>query len=293
MSDTLLVIGATGLLGPALIEAGQARGADVLGAARRGADVKLDLEDHAAIDAVLNRLRPRVVINAAALTQIDTCEADPDRAFRVNADAVRLLVQGCRAWGASLVQISTDHFFVGDGAKAHDETDNVELVNEYAKTKFAGERFALELPGALVVRTNIVGLRRRDGHTPFGTWAIDAIINREPLTLFDDVFFSPLHVRVLANAVYDLLVAGAEGVVNVVGRGAISKAAFIQRLAMGLGVELDWVEHGSVAELATRRADSLVLDAARAERLLAYPLPQSHEAADALLCEYRAEQAAA
>ena len=85
---TILVLGATGMLGRVLVDEARRRGLDAVGAARRGADIALDLADGRAVRETLARVRPDVVINAAALIDHGECEAHPDAAYAINARAV-------------------------------------------------------------------------------------------------------------------------------------------------------------------------------------------------------------
>ena len=129
----------------------------VAGVARKDADFAVDLANARQIVELFARLTPTLVINAAANTNLENCEADPCGAYPVNARAVAVIAEQCRTSGATLVQISTDHFFTGGGPRPHAEDSPVALVNEYARSKFAGEGFARTLAESLVKRTNITG----------------------------------------------------------------------------------------------------------------------------------------
>ena len=80
------------------------------------------------------------------MTDLDQCERELDAAHRVNAEAVGVMAQACARPGISLVQVSADHFFTGDRDRLHDETAPVHLVNEYARSEFAGEALAMTAP---------------------------------------------------------------------------------------------------------------------------------------------------
>ena len=282
---TLLVIGATGMLGQAILAEAAARGQTVIGVARCGADRSCDLTDAPALADLFAATRPTAVINCAALTDLARCEADPAAAFAVNARAVALLAECCRDHSARLVQISTDHFFTGDGRAAHDEASAPHLVNDYARSKFAGEAFALALPGALVLRTNITGLRGWEGKATFAEWLMGAIERGEPLTLFDDYFTSTLDSNSFARSCFALLEAGAAGLLNLASSDIASKLEFATALAARMGRPLTQARAGSVRGLAPRRAESAGLDVRKAETLLGYRLPGLEEVVDALVTE--------
>jgi dTDP-4-dehydrorhamnose reductase len=280
---TVLVLGSTGLLGQAIMAEAARRGVKAIGAARRGAEFSLDIENPEAISKAFVELKPSMVLNAAALTNIDVCEKDPGLAYRVNARAVSLLAEACRFHDAKLCHVSTEHYFTGDGKARHDEQAPVRLINEYARSKYAGEAFALTAPNALVARVNIVGWRGWKDQPTYVEWAMDVLSNHKPFKLFFDVFTSPLDVRACAGGLFDLCDKGASGIVNLGGREVSSKGEFITALAKGLNINPDWAEKGSVKELAALRAESLGLDVTLAEKLLGYRLATTQEVVAALL----------
>jgi dTDP-4-dehydrorhamnose reductase len=280
-----LVFGATGLLGQALVAEGRRRGTRLVGAARKNTDYAIDLTDAQQIASLIAAATPTLIINAAANTNLDSCERDPDGAYLVNARAVVVMAEQCRAVGARFVQISTDHFFVGDGAKRHSESVPVTLVNEYARTKYAGEEFALALAGSLVLRTNITGFRGWIGQPTFVEWAIDALVNRRPLKLFDDFYTSTIDVVDFSRLLFDLVDAEATGLLNLASRTVSSKRQFVQTLATALGVHLDWAEGASVRDLPVPRAESAGLDVSKAERLLGHSLPTLDDVCHALVSQ--------
>ena len=282
----ILVLGATGLLGQAMVAEGRARGMTVRTAARSDAEIAVDIGDRDALATMLERERPALVANCAALVDIAACERDPGLAYRVNAAPLVELAGWSRRNGARLVHVSTDHYFTGDGAMPHGEDAPVVLMNHYAATKFAAEAFALTAPNALVLRTSIVGLRRRGAPT-FAEWAIDAIETDAPITLFADAFTSSVDVGTFARAALDLAAGGASGLVNLAAREVYSKEAFIRALAERMGRTLTRATTGSIGALSPPRPESLGLDVARAEALLGRPLPTLKDVAEAVANAYR------
>jgi dTDP-4-dehydrorhamnose reductase len=277
-------------LGQAFIAEARARGWPCSGVARSGADHAVDVTDAPAISALIRDTSPALIVNCVALTDHAACEERPGLAYRLNARTPGLLRRLARETGAQLVHISSDHFFSGDGPTPHDEHAEVTLLNEYARTKYRGERLALLDPAALVVRTNIVGMRGWPERPTFAEWALAAIENARPLTLFDDFFTSSMHVRACAEHVLDLASAGASGLVNVASSQVSSKLEFVRTLAHAVEVELRDVEVGSVRELVPRRAESLGLDVTRAQCLLDRGLPDLADTVAAIVDEYRTQR---
>jgi len=282
----VLLLGSTGLLGQAIAAEWRRRGHTILEAARRDAPLALDIADDAALTATLAAEAPDMVVNGAALTDIDACERDPAAAWRINARPLAFLASWSKRTGGRLVHVSTDHYYAGGGAAAHDEEAPVALLNEYARTKYAGEAFALTTPHALVLRTSIVGIRGWEKPS-FAEWAIDVVANDRPATLFTDAWSSSIDVATFARAALDMVDTGASGRFNLAARDVYTKEAFLREIASQLGVTLTAAVPGSVAALATRRANNLGLDVNRAEQVLGYRLPTRAEVVSAVLRQHR------
>ncbi len=278
----ILVFGATGTLGRAIMADGQAQGLEMIGAARRNTTHVCDLTDPASITRVWNAVQPHVAINAAALVDIDACEADPGLAHAVNAHAPGIMAKLARETDTLLVQISTDQFYTGDGMRPHAEDEPVTPVNAYAMSKRAGEILACTAPDHLVIRTNFTGFRGWQNRPTFAEWCVDAIVNDRHVTLFTDYFTSTIDAITLSEAMIDLIDVGARGIVNVASREVFSKADFVQALGVRFGKILPHARLGSVRSLDSLRADSLGLDVSRAEELLGRPLPALADVAHAL-----------
>ncbi|MBA4801471.1 MAG: sugar nucleotide-binding protein [Euryhalocaulis sp.] len=277
-----LVLGGSGTLGRAISAEIRQRGDSVVTAARRGADLPVDIRQTNWLSGALEAVKPDGIINSAAIVDLKACEADPELAHAVNAAPVGDLARWSRETGGALIQISTDHYFDGDGDAAHDEDAPVTLLNEYARSKFAGEEYALEAPGALVVRTNVTGHNPGRETPTFADWAAASIRERRRLTLFEDFFTSTIDAESLAAAVLDLHAAGASGVLNVASSDVSSKWEFVHDLAAAMGIVLDWAERGTARGMTPPRALSLGLDVRRAEAILGRPLPDLLEVCAAL-----------
>lgn len=281
-----LLLGSTGLLGQAVAAEIRRRGWSLAEAARSGAAVALDIADPAALAETLEAERPEMVVNCAALVDLSACESDPDRAWRINARPLAFLADWSKRTGGRLVHVSTDHWFASGGPRAHDENEKVAFANEYARTKFAGEAFALSAPLALVLRTSIVGIRGWDNPS-FAEWAISAIESGQPMTLFADAFTSSIDTGSFARAALDLAERGAAGLVNLAAREVYSKEDFVRALARHLGLELEGADTGSAAGLMPPRPTSLGLDVARAQAMLGYRLPDLEQVVAAVVDQHR------
>ena len=269
----VVILGSTGLLGRAMLEYARTQNIPVTGIARSGADVNIDAMDDAVLSHTLAELQPDTVINAIGITGLNLCESDPFLAWRVNARLVAMLAEICRESSSVLLHVSTDHFFSGDRDNRHSETAEVRLVNEYARSKYAGEAFALTYDRALVVRTNFTGYRGVHGAPSFAEWLLNSLRDSGEIVLFEDYYCSTIDTRSCSKALFDLLLGGHSGLVNVASRSVSSKKEFAEALAIKLGRSLKNVHNGKVGLIMPRRAESLGLDVSKAESLLGYELP--------------------
>ena len=148
----ILLTGSTGQVGSELLRTLAPLG-DVVAPVRDA----LDLADAASIRATIRSLRPRWIVNPAAYTAVDRAESEPELAYAINAEAVRVIGEEALAVGAGVLHFSTDYVFNGAGTSPYVETDATEPVSVYGASKLAGEK-ALTATGAghLIFRTSWV-----------------------------------------------------------------------------------------------------------------------------------------
>jgi dTDP-4-dehydrorhamnose reductase len=106
------------------------------------ADIPIDITDVNALSKIFHEMHPDIVINAAAYTNVDRCEIEKSKAYRINAKAIMDIVNLCRSENAKFIQISTDYVFHGDKG-AYKEEDDPDPINYYDFTKSMGDAFAL------------------------------------------------------------------------------------------------------------------------------------------------------
>jgi dTDP-4-dehydrorhamnose reductase len=162
----------------------------------------------------------------------------------------------------------------------------VRLINEYARSKYAGEGFARAYANTLTVRTNVTGYRGLDGRPTFIEWVVGALQDGDEMTLFDDFYTSTVDAPSLARAIVDLVYAGQTGLVNVASSQVASKQEFIQAMAAEMGIERDFGV-ASVRGMDPPRAESLGLDVSLAESVLGRSLPDLSATVGALVAACR------
>lgn len=277
----VLITGAGGQLGLDLLDVFD----DAVGLTR----ADLDVADEPAVRHAVEELAPELVVNAAAMTDVDGCETDPDRAHAVNALGAWWLARACRDTGAALVQVSTDYVFDGsppDGTdgRGYAETDLARPLNAYGRSKLAGEQLVRDtLAAHYIVRTAWLFGARGDNFV-----RTMLRVGREHGTarVVDDQVGSPTSARDLAGAIRELAVSGRFGTYHRTNAGRCSRfeqAAAVFDLA-GLDVDLQATGSSDLDRTARRPAFS-VLDNRHAELSGLRPMPAWRDALTRVLDE--------
>lgn len=236
----------------------------------------LDLCKPMAIKEVLSDLKPDVVINAGAFTQVDLCEVEPAQAFCINAEAVHWMADVCNAIGALLVQISTDYVFDGSAIQPYREDDPLNPASVYGRSKAKGEEEARRALNHLVVRT--AWLYDMHGRNFYNTM-LGLAKSGHPIRVVNDQRGAPTTCRALARQLEALVDAGCRGTLHATCHGMATWydfAAEIFRLH-GLNVDLSPCSTHDYPRPAHRPAYS-VLDGSRRAQLGVDVMPEWHDA---------------
>ncbi len=200
-------------------------------------ETELDLDRPDAIQAVLQKLRPEVVINAGAFTQVDRCETEVERAMRINGEAVGWLAAACSSLDALLVQISTDYVFDGKSDRPYREDDPVGPLSVYGRSKLLGETEARRATSHLVVRTS--WLYDAWGNNFYNTM-LRLGAEGQSLRVVDDQRGAPTSCRALARQLQVAVDQGWRGTVHATCGGETTWYGFAAEIFKlhGMTVEL-------------------------------------------------------
>ena len=253
----VLVTGAAGQLGHDLVAACQAAGDEVIACDR----VAVDLGDRDSVLAAITGTAPDVVVNAGAWTAVDACEADPDRAWRVNALGVRHVMDAARRVGAHVCHVSTDYVFDGTKLDPYVEWDRPNPQSAYGRSKWGGEQEVD--PGSTVVRTSWVC--GEHGHNMVKT--VLSLADRPELAFVDDQRGSPTFTADLAVAIRRLVVERRPGRFHVTNQGDTSWYELVRDVLAAAGHDPGKVRPIKTDELdpprpAARPANSVLDNAA-------------------------------
>lgn len=210
----VLILGATGLLGRALLEEWSTDEVRGLGSC------DADIRDHSQLHGYFSEFRPECTVLAAAYTDVDGCERDPNHAHDVNCTGAANVAVECREVGSRLLFLSTDYVFDGCKSVPYETNDEMNPLSVYGQSKADAEKFVHEvLPQACIVRTSwLFGANGRC----FPNSILDATEAGKKLSVVDDQIGGPTYNRDLARAIIKLCKAGAQGTVHASNSGSCS-----------------------------------------------------------------------
>ncbi|HXK33712.1 MAG TPA: dTDP-4-dehydrorhamnose reductase [Dehalococcoidia bacterium] len=223
----ILITGGRGQLGRSL-----ARALAAHAVAAPGHD-ELDVADEASVRAAFERARPDIIIHAAALTDTNRCEREPDAADAVNARGTERVARACAAAGARMIAVSTNEVYDGAKRTPYTEDDATAPLNAYGRSKLRGEELArAALDDLLVVRTSwLYGA----GHLNFAEKVLAAAGSGRALSFVADETAAPTYTDDLASAIAALIEKRAPaGVYHLANEGEASRwewATEVLRLA--------------------------------------------------------------
>ncbi len=286
----LLVTGASGLLGANLALLAQKLGYEVLGWTNSRplvdapfATRTVDFSNPQDLAQAFQAAEPDALINCAAQANVDAAEKQPERAYRVNAEAAGELAMLAGSASLPMIHISTDAVF--DGIKGnYKETDTPNPLNTYAQSKLAGEHAVAQAnPEAAIARVVFYGWSLT-GTRSLAEFFYNNLTAGKPVNGFTDMFFSPLYVAHLAEALLEMLQKRLSGIYHVYAPESLSKYDFGVRLAQEFELDASLIRPISAldSDLPTRRSLNLRMNTAQLQAALGQPLPRHTEGLRAL-----------
>lgn len=251
---SLLVTGASGLLGRCLLEA-EWSGEHVVGTYHTTPiesdyeTVHLDVRDGEQVDRVVERVDPDVVVHSAAATSVEACQEEPELARETNALGTKHVVDAATSVGARVVYPSTAYVF-GDDAPIHTEDDEPVPINEYGRSKLDGERYVESAsPAGTIVRFCVVVSIDRADRSDFGSWVRGQLEDGERVRLIDDQEITPTVLTDAVDALGHLIEHEETGVFHVTSPERMTRYELGREIARRHGLDTDLVEPIPMSEM--------------------------------------------
>ena len=277
-----LVVGSNGMLGSKIVKILNERKIDHLTVARNNSSFNLNLKNFKNLNKLFLKNKFKVVINCAAIIDINYCEKMFNEASIVNCKLVKFLSEMSKKFDFKFVQISTDHVYKGKKLKLNNEKSEIFAINKYAKTKILAEKHLHKLKKFLIIRTNFTGKRKNT----FIDWLIKSIKTKKKINLFNDMYTSTLDVNSCAKIIIDLASLKSKGIYNLGSRNMISKKNFAINVSKNLKKNMKY-ESVSCDIQKIARGKNLGLNVNKIEKKIGYKMPTINQSIINLVNEYQ------
>jgi dTDP-4-dehydrorhamnose reductase len=199
---------------------------------------QLDITQLGDVKSLVSSFRPDIIINTAAMTNVDACEDDRLHSWRLNVDGVKnLLIPARKIDGCHVIQLSSDYVFDGKSAP-YDERSRPQPVSYYGKSKLAAENaiLASPVPGT-IVRTQVLYGTGYEVRMNFVSWVLAQLEKGLPFRVVDDQRGNPTMADDLAFGILKIAQKGCRGVYHVAGPESVDRFSFAQKIAEIFGFD--------------------------------------------------------
>lgn len=238
----ILVIGGTGVLGSTIINYFKSKKIDYYFTSRQKNKLtrsrKLNLFNLQNIKKILSKLKPNIIINCSGLTNVDLCNKNYQFAFKENVKSVQNLVNCLSDLNMKihLVHISSDQVYFNKKNKLNYEKD-VNLSNNYSKTKFLGEKEALKFLYTTIIRTNFFGKSNSKKRVSFSEFILNNLLKNKKVKIANNILFSPVGLSYLNRVILKIIKRRVYGVYNIGSKNKITKYEFVLELTRLKGLK--------------------------------------------------------
>jgi dTDP-4-dehydrorhamnose reductase len=241
---------------------------------------RLDISNKGNTFTLIKKLMPDVIIDTAALHNVDYCETHPDETWKVNVEGTKNIVYACKEVSAKMIFISTDYVF--DGKKGfYTEEDSPNPLHYYAKTKLVAENmvkgagidYVIVRPSVIygwnpVEATNVQSSSKKSVN--FVMWAINKLKKGEEIKAVTDQYNSPTLADNLAEVLLVLSKSNRRGLYHIAGKTCLNRFEFTQKIAEVFGFDRNLIKPttSDVFRQVAKRPKRCCLDVTKAEREL-------------------------
>jgi dTDP-4-dehydrorhamnose reductase len=276
----VLITGGTGLLGLKLLEYCLRKAIDVYAIdttippniERKGMFTELDITDAESITSMISELQPDVVVNTAAMTDVDLCETEKEQAWRVNAEGAKNVAKACLQARAFLIHVSTAYVFEGEKG-LYGEDDEPNPMSYYGYTKLKGEEFVKNSSIEwCIARTDVLFGWGRPNRPNFATWVLSKLEKRENIKAITDQYCSPTLNSNLAEMMVEVAERKLQGILNLAGATRINRFDLAKKISKVFQLDEKIIQRAKAGDLewkAKRPKDSS-LKVEKAKKILSH-----------------------
>lgn len=228
----ILITGANGLLGQKLVLLlQQKKDLELIATAKgklnlpqqRGVFYSLDVTEEGEVNRVVSTTKPTVIINTAAMTQVDQCETDRDQCWKANVNSVEYLIRACAKNNVHLIHVSTDFIFDGSHGPL-DETEKPNPVNFYGESKLAAENAIIKssIDWGILRTVLVYGITADMSRSNIVLWVKNSLEQRKTIQVVNDQWRTPTLAEDLAMGCYLAAEKKARGIYHISGKDFLS-----------------------------------------------------------------------
>ena len=245
----ILITGSTGQLGNSLGKVFKSR-YDLVFTSRtkpnKNTNYFLDITNSLLVKDMVSAISPDIIINLAALTNVDLCESNPDLAHAINFQGVKNLVN---VFKGPIIHLSTDYVFDGKLGQ-YKENDITNPINVYGVTKYKAEKILLEKSKeSLVIRTNVLYDYQSKAKSSFLNWVVDSLKRGEKIKVVDDQFNNPTWTDSISVVIDRAIKADLNGLIHWGDFDWISRYDFANKIADKFNLQSNLIEPIKTEEL--------------------------------------------
>ena len=245
----ILITGSTGQLGNSLGKVFKSR-YDLVSTSRTKPNLNtnyfLDITNSLLVKDMVSAISPDIIINLAALTNVDLCESNPDLAHAINFQGVKNLVN---VFKGPIIHLSSDYVFDGKLGQ-YKENDITNPINVYGVTKYKAEKILLEKSKeSLVIRTNVLYDYQSKAKSSFLNWVVDALKRGEKIKVVDDQFNNPTWTDSISVVIDRAIKADLNGLIHWGDLDWISRYDFANKIADKFNLQSNLIEPIKTEEL--------------------------------------------
>jgi dTDP-4-dehydrorhamnose reductase len=286
----ILILGASGLFGSFLTNFLINKKYDVLGFSRSSKNnLNIDLLNQKKTIEVISNYKPSIIINLVGLTSVEDCETNVNKAFLFNTYTAEVLSEAISKINnkCHLIHISTDHLY---NTETLGQEDQVQIVNNYAFSKYAGEIAVKKLNSHTILRTNFVGRSLVAHRQSLSDLVFESAKNQRTLKILDDVEFSPLSMSTLSEMIELVISHKPYGIFNLGSNSGMSKANFDLLFAKNLDLPICFMQKINLKDaffLKAPRPKNMKMNVSKFEGFFKINLPTLEEEICKIADEYR------
>ena len=281
----ILITGARGQLGNSLGKLFKSR-YDLVSTFRtkpnKNTNYFLDITNSLLVKDMVSAISPDIIINLAALTNVDLCESNPDLAHAINFQGVKNLVN---VYKGPIIHLSTDYVFDGKLGQ-YKENDITNPINVYGVSKYKAEKILLEKSKeSLVIRTNVLYDYQSKAKSSFLNWVVDSLKRGEKIKVVDDQFNNPTWTDSISVVIDRAIKADLKGLIHWGDLDWISRYDFANKIADKFNLQSNLIEPIKTEELnqVAPRPLNGGLDTTLAQDLLRLEPPQIDDCLDQII----------